>query len=156
LKVFPTLHKACNLLIKDRSDFQILLTTKSEFRENYIHSVGWLSQDDLARLYSEVDICVVPSVWPEPFGIVALESMSAGKPVIITNVGGLKNIVVDGESGFVIQPGDAAALKDRLVQLFDNPLLRDSMGKKGRERVISYFEWNRIYSDYYKNLFYLP
>jgi glycosyltransferase involved in cell wall biosynthesis len=153
LKGFSTLYKACQLLREKRKDFKLLLTTASEFREDYICSVGWLNQENLAKLYKEVDICVVPSIWPEPFGIVALEAMAAGKPVIVTSVGGLKNIVIDGESGIMIQPGDYIALKEKLALLFDNPKIRNNLGNRGRERIMAYFTWDHIYKNFYSNLF---
>jgi len=60
---------------------------------------------------------VAPSLWPEPFGLVALEAAAAGKPVIASNIGGLRDIVADGETGLLVEPGDIPALAGAIQRL---------------------------------------
>lgn len=83
-------------------------------------------------------IGVVPSVWPEPFGQVAIEAMACGKPVIASAVGGLGDVVVHGETGLLVPPGDADALRLALRTLLADPALRRRMGAAGRERAKRY------------------
>ena len=64
---------------------------------------------------------VVPSVWPEPLGVVSLEAMSRSKAVIGSAVGGITDIVVDGETGFLTEPGDVDELAARMAELIANP-----------------------------------
>ncbi len=83
---------------------------------------------------------VVPSVWPEPFGIVLIEAMVCGKPVIASRIGGIPEVVVDGETGLLVPPGDSAALREAMFHLLAHPDLRARMGKAGLERSVAYCE----------------
>jgi glycosyltransferase involved in cell wall biosynthesis len=78
---------------------------------------------------------VAPSLLPESFGIVALEAAAAGKPVIATATGGLPDIVVDGETGFLVEPGKVDQLAAALARLVGEPELRERMGEAARARV---------------------
>jgi glycosyltransferase involved in cell wall biosynthesis len=80
-------------------------------------------------------IGLVPSAWAEPFGLVAVEAMQAGRPVIASAAGGLADIVVDGETGLLTPPGDPAALAAALRRLLADEALREAMGEAGRRRA---------------------
>lgn len=80
-------------------------------------------------------LAVVPSVWPEPFGLVALEAMSAGRPVIASRIGGLTDIVVDGETGYLVPPNDVSALREAMAHLLADQALRERMGDAARRRA---------------------
>ena len=77
---------------------------------------------------------VAPSLLPESFGIVALEAAAAGKPTVASAIGGLTDVVVDGETGLLAPPGDAAALRDAIARLIADPALRERLGAAARER----------------------
>jgi glycosyltransferase involved in cell wall biosynthesis len=77
---------------------------------------------------------IVPSLWPEPCPTVAFESMSHGKPVVASAVGGLTDVVVDGDTGVLVPPGDVEALRLALEHLIENDGLRQQMGQAARER----------------------
>lgn len=96
-------------------------------------------QPDADMYYDQSDIVVVPSVLPEPFGLVAVEAMRAGKPVIAARHGGLKEIVVDGSTGILFEPGDSRALADSISWLIQNPQKAYSMGLEGKKRYQQYF-----------------
>jgi glycosyltransferase involved in cell wall biosynthesis len=83
-------------------------------------------------------IALVPSVWAEPFGLVAIEAMAAGRPVIASRTGGLADIVVDGETGLLVTPGDPVALRQAIEKLLADPVLRERMGQAGKRRVEVY------------------
>lgn len=72
---------------------------------------------------------LLPSIGPETFGIAALEAMSAGRPVIVAQSGGLGEVVVDGKTGLVVPPGDSVALAGAIEQLLENPVVREQMGQ---------------------------
>ncbi len=94
--------------------------------------------EDAGRLSGAFDIQVVPSA-AEPFGLVTLEAMNAGVPVVVTDSGGSPEIVRDGVDGFLFGPGDAAALARKLESLLESPGLRVEMGRRGRQRIKSTF-----------------
>lgn len=81
---------------------------------------------------------IVPSIWPDPCPTVAMEAMAAGKPVIATGIGGLPDIVADGETGFVVPPADAPALRAAMTRLIDDPALRTRLGAAGMDRVTAF------------------
>jgi glycosyltransferase involved in cell wall biosynthesis len=83
-------------------------------------------------------IGLVPSAWAEPFGLVAVEAMQAGRPVIASAAGGLADIVVDGETGLLTPPGDPAALAAALRRLLADTALRQAMGEAGRRRAAAF------------------
>lgn len=78
---------------------------------------------------------LVPSVWREPFPTVALEAMACGRPVVASRTGGLTDIVADGETGILVPPGDACALRDAIQRLLDDAVLRRRMGEAAARRV---------------------
>lgn len=81
---------------------------------------------------------VAPSLWPEPFGIVALEAAAAGKPVVASDIGGLRDIVADGETGLMVQPDDRDTLAAAMQRLIADPELRERLGKAASERAKSF------------------
>ena len=78
---------------------------------------------------------VVPSIVPESFGMVALEAMSWGKAVVASSVGGLPDVVLAGQTGLLVPPGDAEALATTMAELLDDPGLRQRLGEAGRRRL---------------------
>ncbi len=101
---------------------------------------------DLANAYHACDVFVLPSMH-EPFGIVVLEAWSAGRPVIVSHVGGLKALVRDGETGlFISKAADASAedLAGQLRVLCGSPALRQKLGASGREEARLRYDWTRI------------
>lgn len=94
---------------------------------------------ELVALCQSCDVFVLPTK-AEAFGIAAVEASALGLPVLATNVGGLRDIVVDGVTGYLIQPGDIDALVQRLQLLIDVPGLRERYGVAARERAISRFD----------------
>jgi glycosyltransferase involved in cell wall biosynthesis len=81
---------------------------------------------------------VAPSIWPEPFGLVALEAAAAGKAVIASNIGGLIDIVVDQRTGILVPPGDRAALGAAIERLSGDPTLRERLGVAAVERAAEF------------------
>ncbi|MGH2829307.1 MAG: glycosyltransferase family 4 protein [Actinomycetota bacterium] len=100
-----------------------------------VQFLGWLDRERLAAWYAAADVVAVPSAWPEPFGIVGLEAMAAGKPVVATEVGGVREWLVPGETGFAVAPRDAAGFAAALGQLLADSALRERMGAAASARV---------------------
>ena len=78
---------------------------------------------------------VVPSLWPEPFGQVVVEAMACGKAVVASDIGGLHDLVIDGESGLLVEPGNVDALREAMRSLLLDAARRERMGSVGRERA---------------------
>lgn len=98
---------------------------------------------DVWPIWDACDIAVIPSTDPEPFGMVALEAMAASKPVVAANHGGLSEIVVHGETGLLVSPGDALALAEAIKKLSANSALRHEMGHAGLLRYQREFTLDR-------------
>ncbi len=100
-------------------------------------------RNDVLSLMNAGEIFVLPSL-AEPFGLVILEAMSLGKPVVSTNVGGPPEIVKDGATGVLVPPGDFAALAEALAQLIADKSQREDFGAKGRARYDELFRPERL------------
>src|SRR6476661_71307 len=106
---------------------------------------GALSRDILPGYYAAADVCVVPSHY-EPFGLVAIEAMACGTPVIASDVGGLKYTVVPQETGLLAPPKNEAAFAEALDRLLLDSVWPQQLGHTGRKRVETYFSWDGIAS----------
>ncbi len=89
--------------------------------------LGHLNRDELYRRYAESTIMATPSIWPEPFPNVALESNMLGIPVVASNIGGLSEIVINGETGYLVRAGDAHELFNALMKGLSNKWDRASI-----------------------------
>lgn len=108
----------------------------------------------IVREYSAATVSVLPTVYrswdgvthkqPELLGISLLEAMGCETPVVCTNVGGMPEAVVEGETGFVVPPNDSEALSDRLYQLLDDPARAQSMGRAARQHVLENWTWDGV------------
>ncbi len=101
--------------------------------------LGYLPPPELEQKFSTAWVQAVPSLWEEPFGIVATESMMRGTAVVASNSGGLAEIVRDHQTGLLVPPGDEVALAQALVLLLGNRTLAEQMGRTGREVALTYF-----------------
>ena len=86
-----------------------------------IEFLGHLTNDDVQRQFAEAAIQVVPSLWAEPFGLVTVEAMARGTPVVASAVGAQPELIEDGRTGYLVPPGDAAWLARRLADVMDDP-----------------------------------
>jgi len=146
-KGFEFLIDVFKRLIERYPHIELLITGKYDPNIPGIRSAGWVSHKKMPALYQEVDICIIPSLWEEPFGIVALESLAMGIPVIASNVGGLKTIINQGKNGFLIDPGNTDQFIEHISTLIVNHNLRLEMGRRGRERAFE-FSWDNVMEEY--------
>ncbi|THF73349.1 glycosyltransferase family 4 protein [Cohnella fermenti] len=108
----------------------------------HVHFQSYVPYDEVPEWYALADVAVVPSVRREAFGLVNVEAMAAGLPVVATRIGGMPEIVQDGNTGFLIDAANAPAeLADRLSLLLANEALRAEMGRRGQARVCEQFMW---------------
>ncbi|WP_396192842.1 glycosyltransferase family 4 protein [Flavobacterium sp.] len=94
---------------------------------------------DLSKIWSITDIAIMPSTEAESFGLVALEAMLAKKPVIGSNHGGLTEIIVNNETGFLVEPNNETKLAEAISKLIESPELRKQFGESGYQRAINEF-----------------
>lgn len=106
-----------------------------------------------ARRFAAIfDICVVPSLRQESFGLLALDAMLAGRPVVVSRVGGLPEVVEDGVTGIIVPPGEPAALTVALERLIADPAFAQRLGEAGRRRAAALFGADRMAAEYRKVL----
>ncbi|CAN5376622.1 hypothetical protein BH23GEM4_BH23GEM4_15140 [soil metagenome] len=110
---------------------------------------GYVRQDDLERHFAACDALVLPAVIDakgdtEGLGVVLLEAMSYGKPVVASRAGGIVDIVRDGRNGLLVRPGDATALAAAIAALRDDPERAAALGAQGRQDVEREFSWEAI------------
>jgi len=116
--------------------------------------VGYVSEADLPRYYHTADIFCAPAIGKESFGIVLLEAMAAGKPIVASEITGYSQLVTPGEEGLLVPPKDKEALAQALISLLGDRSLRQRMGATGRKKVEQY-SWKNVAQqtmDYYLQL----
>jgi glycosyltransferase involved in cell wall biosynthesis len=107
--------------------------------EDRISFRGWLAATELAIELANASLVAIPSLWPEPFGLVGIETLAAGRPVVASATGGVADWLEDGVSGTLVRPGDAGALSLALNELLADPARQQTMGMAGREAVAERF-----------------
>ena len=107
-----------------------------------VRFLGYIPNEQLPQLYSSFDVAVSLS-HSESFGVVAVEAMSCGCPVVTSDADGFCEVVEHGVTGFVVPKADLEAAADALQRFIDNPQLRDTMGAAGRARVEKLYDWEK-------------
>ena len=133
------------VLAGDGSERANLERTVAERRLSGVSFAGHLDGGRLHDVLRGASFVVVPSEWYENYPYSVMEAMAAGKPVIASRIGGLPELVEDGETGFLVAPGDAAMLGDTLDRLASDPLVRRRLGESGRVRALEWFSPDRHY-----------
>jgi spore coat protein SA len=105
---------------------------------------GYLPHASLKYLYCACDVVVVPSVWQEPFGLVALEAMASGTCVVASAVGGLPEIITDGQTGLLVPPDDPGALGDAVCRVLADPDYKRKLEQSATAVVATRFTWERL------------
>ncbi|MDQ3986376.1 MAG: glycosyltransferase family 4 protein [Actinomycetota bacterium] len=122
-------------------------------RDKSVALLGQIRDDDLPLLYRSASVLVLPSVHNTVYGrhvkisellsLAAIEAMASGTPVVASSIGGLPEVVRDGETGYLVEPGDIQGLHDSVATLTRNPRLATKMGRAGRDLVLERFTWDR-------------
>jgi phosphatidylinositol alpha-mannosyltransferase len=122
----------------DGDDQQPFLEYVQEHQLADVCFVGWVSDEDLPRYYRSCDIFCAPSTGYESFGLILLEAMAAGKPIVTCDIPGYRTVMEDGQQGLMVPPEDDRALAQALVRLSRDPATRGAMGRRGRARARVY------------------
>lgn len=105
--------------------------------DEFIKWKGYLSSEEMCRAFVESRVVVMPSLWPEPFGITALEAFAHGRPVVGFEVGGLKELLVKG--GTFALYADSRDLADKLLLFLENERFAEEKGREGYEHAKTNF-----------------
>jgi glycosyltransferase involved in cell wall biosynthesis len=109
----------------------------------HVRFVGQKPRAELRTWYSAADVFVT-TPWYEPFGITPVEAMACARPVVGSEVGGIKSTVVDGSTGFLVPSRDPQAVAERLATLQRNPMLAHTMGDAGLRRAYRHYTWRSV------------
>ncbi len=151
-----TFLEAARLVARDAPDARFLIVGDGALRddlEDRVASMGLSdvveltgARDDIGVILSDIDVSVLTSL-KEGCSNVVLESMAAGRPVVVTDVGGNRELVENGVTGYLVPAGDAAGIARHVLELLNDPDLRRRMGAAGRARVRSKFTVDRMVED---------
>jgi len=160
------LLRACAKVKKRFSNFRLIIVGPgTRLRPGYekfiedshltdVVSTGFVPSTELPAYYRSADIFCAPSTGGESFGIVLLEAMASGKPVVATDIEGYASVLTHGEEGLLVPPRDEEALAQALLSLLNDKSLRHQMGAKGRIKAEKY-SWANVAQqvmDYYTSL----
>src|SRR6185503_836407 len=132
-------------LVEAARDRELVVAGDGPLRAHVPNALGWLPRDELERLYARAAVVACPS-HREGFGLACAEAMAHGRAVVAGDVGGLRDLVVDGETGLLVPPGDVAALRAALERLLADRELRRRLGAAARARAAEHFSWERAMS----------
>ncbi|MDP2638727.1 MAG: glycosyltransferase family 4 protein [Candidatus Azambacteria bacterium] len=139
-------------VVKAVPDAILLLIGKvdSEVKEilNFAVAAGWLSGDELKAAYHVADVVVTPSICFDSFPTINLEAMACSKPVIATCFGGSREAVLDGETGYIVNPFNIEELAEKITYLLKNPEIAKKFGEAGYERVKKEFNLEKMVENY--------
>jgi glycosyltransferase involved in cell wall biosynthesis len=130
-------------LVDASEGMNLVVAGDGPLRDRVPQAKGFVPPNELARLYARAAIVVCPS-HREGFGVACLEAMAHGRPVVASAVGGLLDLVVDGETGIQVPPGDVGALRAALERLLGDRELRRRLGEAGRRRAAERFSWDAV------------
>jgi glycosyltransferase involved in cell wall biosynthesis len=130
-------------LVRAAEGMKLVVAGDGPLRDRVPGALGFVPHNELSPLYERTAVVAVPSR-REGFGVACAEAMAHGRPVVASAVGGLLDLVADGETGLLVPPGDATALRSALERLLADPDLRRRLGEAGRERVRERFSWGPV------------
>lgn len=142
--VFERFPRA-KIVIAGTGPFEDYLRTKTREMgmEDKVHFWGYIDDATRNELYSCASAAVFPSLY-EPFGIVALEAMASGTPVIVSSVGGMDEIVQHEVDGLKVYPGNPRSLSDQICRLLENEELAKSLARKAYHKAVKEYSWDSI------------
>ena len=154
LKGLPVLLAAGERLASHRDDFAVWATAPEDTPgPPWFQALGWQPRAAMPALYARAAVVAAPSTWEEPFGLIALEAMACGRPVVASDTAGLATIVRHESNGLLAPPGDAAALADALARLLDHGTWRAQLGATGRAQVAAHYTWEHVVATHHEPLY---
>lgn len=140
-------------VVGDGSDLPRLKQLSKELGvEERIEFSGWLPHDATRFAYLSSDVVIVPSIWDEPFGLVGVEAMACGKPVVGFNVGGIREWLCDGMTGTLVDDVSPSGLATAIKALIENRETRERMGKQAKEFASKHYSLSQHLSELLKEM----
>jgi glycosyltransferase involved in cell wall biosynthesis len=136
-------EKGIEELLAATAGLDLVVAGDGPLRERVPQALGFVPPDELARLYERAALVVCPSR-RDGFPVACAEAMAHARPVVATAVGGLPDMVVDGETGLLVPPRDPQALRAAIDRLLADPELRHRLGQNARTRIAELCDWDRI------------
>jgi glycosyltransferase involved in cell wall biosynthesis len=136
-------EKGVRELVEASAGMNLVVAGDGPLRDEVPGALGFVPHDELLGLYARASVVACPS-HRDGFGVVCAEAMAHGRPVVAGAVGGLLDLVVDGETGLLVPPRDAAALRAALERLLADGALRRRLGAAGRDRARRILSWNAV------------
>ena len=136
-------EKNIDTLVEAVGDLNLVVAGDGPLRERVPHALGAVPHAEVERLLERASVLVAPCE-REGFGLAAAEAMAFGRPVVAAAVGALLDLVVDGETGLLVPPRDAAAMRAAVQELLGDPELRQRLGLAGRELARERFGWDGV------------
>lgn len=130
-------------LVEAAKGMNLVVAGDGPLRDRVPMAMGFVPPAELAELYGRAAVVACPS-HREGFGVACLEAMAHGRPVVAGAVGGLLDLVVNGETGILVEPGNVPALRAALERLLVDRELRRRMGEAGRKRAADHFSWAAV------------
>ena len=130
-------------LVDAADGHSLVVAGDGPLRDRVPQALGWLPREELEPLYARAAVVACPS-HREGFGVACAEAMAHGRAVVASDVGGLRDLVADGETGVLVPPRDVAALRSALERVLADRDLRRRLGAKARERVAAWCSWERV------------
>ncbi len=146
MKILSEEMDGVRLIILGEGEMGLFLRTQAKLLdiENRVSFMGYVPSQQLPKFFGVTDTFVLPSITAEAFGIVLLEAMASGKPVVATNVGGIPEVIESSNCGILVDPGDEYALAEAIFSLLEDGGLRNKLGKNGRKAVEERYSWDII------------
>ncbi len=116
--------------------------------QSAVNFTGWVTPEKVYELINGASLVVVPSRWREAFGLVALQASQMARPVVATEVGGLPEVVANGQTGLIVAKENPTELAKAVLHLADSPEQSAKMGIAGRERAKEMFNWDKHIDEY--------
>jgi glycosyltransferase involved in cell wall biosynthesis len=150
------LVKAFRLVVDEVKDARLIIAGKGFMEpvlrtmvkklglEGRVEMLGVVPEWKKIELYRSSALVAVPSIANESFGIVAIEAMASGRPVVATRHGGLSDVVEHGETGFLVKPGSSRELAEAIITLLEDRKLREKMGSKARSVAVEKYSWDKV------------
>lgn len=137
-------------------NYHLIIVGEGELKESYINKIdelglnsyvtfaGKVSDEELPLYYAASDVTVLPSIGVESFGLVLIEAMATGKPVIASNLPGVRSVVDDGKNGFLVIPKDSKDLASKINKILNNGELASRFGINGRKKIEEMYSWGKV------------
>ena len=147
LEAMPEIRTSAHLVVVGTGPWAETLegTARAMGLEGRVTFVGAVPWGELPLYYRAADVTVLPSISRlEAFGLVGLEAMASERPVVLSDIPGVREVIEDGKEGLLAKPVDPADIATKVNTLLDDPDLREEMGKRGRKRVLENFTWDVV------------